>query len=278
MPDNLDCADPACDGLGVCDPMGIFEPAGTLCSDGLFCNGDDSCDGSGFCVSGDTNPCSMPYEVCNEDLDHCDTTCVDIEKSAKVEGDGSFYSEWLCDQVPLRTYDSAEYRLTVTNCGTLDLNNVVVKDFDLGIDYTIGTIATGDEVTLDKDDIPELNVADVCQFGNEFVNTALVYGVGEYGFPVEDDSSVCVVVFSCQPVSAENLPELIIDLEITEQGLEDGLLDKAVQVQEKIDAGKIEDACQQLTEMINQTAGQSHHIDPPEEADLLIEYLQDIQY
>jgi hypothetical protein len=59
--------------------------------------------------------------------------------------------------------------------------------------------------------------------------------------------------------------------------LESGLFDKANAVQEKIDGGKIRPACSQLDAMINQVNGARRHFDPPEDADTLIEYLQNIQ-
>ena len=95
--------------------------------------------------------------------------------------------------------------------------------------------------------------------------------------PLEDATGLDADEDGCID-SADDLPELIeIDLGITEPGLESGLLDKANAVQEKIDGGEIQPACNQLDAMINQVNGQRRHFDPPEDADTLIEYLQNIQ-
>lgn len=75
----------------------------------------------------------------------------------------------------------------------------------------------------------------------------------------------------------EDLPELIIDLGITEPGLESGLLDKANKVQNKIDGGKIRAACNQLDAMINQVNGQRDHFYAEDDADILIEFIENIK-
>jgi hypothetical protein len=78
--------------------------------------------------------------------------------------------------------------------------------------------------------------------------------------------------------SIDDLPGFIeFDLDIPEPGLESGLLGKVGAVQEKIDGGRIRPACNQLDAMINQINGQRRHFDTPEDADTLIEYLQNIQ-
>jgi hypothetical protein len=95
--------------------------------------------------------------------------------------------------------------------------------------------------------------------------------------PLEDSNGFDADEDGCID-SADDLPLLIeSDLGITKPGLASGLLAKANAVQDKIDRGKIRPACNQLDAMINQVNGQRRHFDPREDANTLIEYLQNIQ-
>jgi hypothetical protein len=95
--------------------------------------------------------------------------------------------------------------------------------------------------------------------------------------PLEDATGLDADENGCID-SIGDLPELIeSDLGITNPGLESGLLNKAEAVQKKIYRGKIRPACKQSDAMIHQANGQRRKFDPPEDADTLIEYIQNIQ-
>ncbi|WP_432821234.1 SdrD B-like domain-containing protein [Trichloromonas sp.] len=118
-------------------------------------------------------------------------TCIDIVKEVSVNGGVSWFDANTLESAP-GTNRGAQYRFTVTNCGSADLNNVAVTDPYLGIvDETaifLGTLAAGAELVLTAANYPLLNLpnrcADVPPPGdgepNKF-NKATV--VGEAGLP-----------------------------------------------------------------------------------------------
>ena len=78
------------------------------------------------------------------------------------------------------------YKLIVSNCGTVDLENVTNNDAELGIvDYLVGYLAVGDSIELDRSDIPELNQPERCAESGTFENIA-----GVNGLSVSDGSQV----------------------------------------------------------------------------------------
>ncbi len=90
---------------------------------------------------------------------------------------------------------NAWYRLTVTNTGTADLDNVVVNDAELGIvNYSIGFLAVGDSVTLTSGDISQLYKANRCTTAGTYVNTASAAGVSlEYPYGSVNDSDTATL-------------------------------------------------------------------------------------
>jgi hypothetical protein len=82
--DNLECANPGCDGLGNCIADWINEADGTPCGDGgVECFADDSCDGLGSCTDNGPSPagtvCGNPADSECDNPDSCDGSgvCVD---------------------------------------------------------------------------------------------------------------------------------------------------------------------------------------------------------
>jgi hypothetical protein len=107
--------------------------------------------------------------------------CVDIEKLVSVDGGTTFVDADDCAAAPVADID-ADYRLVVTNCGSLTLNNVTVTDPDLGINLNIGPLAPN-ESRMDTVPAPG-----ICPGGPEIVNTATV--TTDEG--VTDTDSTCV--------------------------------------------------------------------------------------
>ena len=71
----------------------------------------------------------------------------------------------------------AYYRFLVSNVGNVDLVNVVLSDPTLGVVYTIGSLAVGQNTVVDSGVIPNgLFVAQRCSTAGDFVNIADVSG------------------------------------------------------------------------------------------------------
>src|SRR5690606_27724642 len=83
------------------------------------------------------------------------TGAIQIVKEISVDGpDGPWYDDTSPTVAPPA---DAWYRLTVSNVGTADLENVVVNDLTIGIvDYPVGDLLIGEFVVLDQGDIAAL--------------------------------------------------------------------------------------------------------------------------
>jgi hypothetical protein len=90
---------------------------------------------------------------------------------------------------------NAWYRLTVTNTGTTDLDNVVINDAELGIvNYPVGYLAIGDSVVLTSGDISQLYKANRCTVAGTYVNTASASGESlEYPYGSVNDSDTATL-------------------------------------------------------------------------------------
>lgn len=136
-------------------------------------------------------------------LAHSTTPCIELLKKVSVDGGDTFHDADSCDGAPT-SHGIAEYELTVTNCGTVDLFNITIIDPDLGINEVVIDKLPADEVLiLTKKNIEKLLVKDPCGNADEFKNTAYVSGCTEkpdnkctYECPedstVTDKDSACV--------------------------------------------------------------------------------------
>jgi hypothetical protein len=80
------------------------------------------------------------------------------------------------------TADTALYRITVGNIGTVPLFNVLVNDGQLGItDYLVGSLNPGETAVLDSGVIAGLSVENVCSSTGEKTNTASAEGTSAAG-------------------------------------------------------------------------------------------------
>ena len=82
---------------------------------------------------------------------------------------------------------NALYRITVTNTGTADLENVVVDDDTLGVDFLVGDLVAGQIVVLTQDQTPKLDHPGRCQIPGAVTNTARAVGQSvDTGITVSD--------------------------------------------------------------------------------------------
>lgn len=116
------------------------------------------------------------------------------------------------DSAPIEHWPAgAEYRIIVSNTGQVDLENVVVSDANLGlVDYGIGTLAVGDQVTIGAGDAAELLVAEACGESGTVRNTATAAGTAvTSGAPVDDSDDAFLVCVGLPDV--EVTKEISID-------------------------------------------------------------------
>jgi hypothetical protein len=112
-----------------------------------------------------------------DDKEPCDSNY-----DGKCDDDGNCNDDYNCNDDGREPCDSrtkgAMYRIIVTNCGTVDLKDVVITDpILLGQDsYTVGNLAAGDSVILTSKEIPALQTAEQCCEPGEIVNTATATG------------------------------------------------------------------------------------------------------
>lgn len=103
--------------------------------------------------------------------------------------------------VPTVTFPhGAQYRFIVTNVGEVALQNVVVKDPDLGIDYAVpGILAAGSSVTLDSGTLPGLTVATRCDASATITNVVSASGSSVITGDTSTASDTAVLVCTGEP-------------------------------------------------------------------------------
>ncbi len=131
--------------------------------------------------------------------------CIDIEKEVSLSLDNPQWrdADTCSELAPVTSPHGAMYRLIVTNCGDVALNDVLINDPTLGIsNRNIGTLApqgqTGDSKTLTGSDISQLGWDDERCVGTEVINnTASATGTcaDPVGGTKSDQDSAC---WQCQ--------------------------------------------------------------------------------
>jgi hypothetical protein len=148
------------------------------------CDENEHCDYNydGKCDYHDKDYCDSHHYRCDKyDYDHCDydhdgkCDYHDVEIcDSNYDGKCDYHDKETCDSIK----KGAMYRIIVTNCGTVDLTDVVITDPTLlgQNSYTIGNLAAGDSVILTSKEIPALQTAEQCCEPGEIVNTATATG------------------------------------------------------------------------------------------------------
>ncbi|MEJ8569338.1 DUF7467 domain-containing protein, partial [Elongatibacter sediminis] len=124
------------------------------------------------------------------------TPAIQIIKEISVAGAAG---PWFDDTSPqVLPPADAWYRLTVTNVGTADLENVVVNDATLGIaNFAIGDLPIGDSVILGQAEIAALYKQNRCTTSGLVVNTASASG-DSLDFPFESVNDSDNATMDCQ--------------------------------------------------------------------------------
>jgi hypothetical protein len=146
-----------------------------------------------------------PASICNQYLPiqvvfipvPCPNACIDIKKQISVDNGSTWYDADTVDDAPpvVPAPHGALYQLIVSNCGDVDLTEVVINDPTLGIaNVSIpgGNLAHGASITLTSADIPQLQVATACNDEGAFENIATVSGKA-YGTPISASNSAVLL-------------------------------------------------------------------------------------
>ena len=103
---------------------------------------------------------------------------IDILKEISVDGGATWHDANNAGAAPVVDFPhGAEYRITVSNPGPTDLENVVVNDPTLSIaNYPVGALAAGIDAVITSTEIAALSQAQVCATEGPFGNTATADG------------------------------------------------------------------------------------------------------
>ncbi|MGB7451184.1 MAG: M12 family metallo-peptidase, partial [Lysobacterales bacterium] len=123
-----------------------------------------------------------------------------ISKQISVNGGTTWFAADTAGSAPTVDFPSgAQYRVILSNTGSVNLINVSLSDTALGINnYGVGGLAAGTTVTLDSSDITQLNQVQVCNSVTTFTNTASANGesslTGTSVGPVTDSANLnCIM-------------------------------------------------------------------------------------
>lgn len=139
--------------------------------------------------------------------------CIEVLNEVSLDGGSTFFDANASDTGPVsRVTASAEFRIKVTNCGSVDLDNVRVEDQTLGINEVLeGSLSVNETRVLDKDDIPALGlIAPICDSPDEVFTIAGASAESRTGGAPVHDSDPAVVVCAGEPC-IDVLTELSVD-------------------------------------------------------------------
>lgn len=113
-------------------------------------------------------------DICVDD-DPDPGACVDIEKLVSADG-GPFVDADTVDDAPIAPIGAyIAYKLVVENCGDVDLEDLRVIDYDLGIDEVLtDVLAAGDQVVLTREDRGFESMSNQCHYVGAIDNLASV--------------------------------------------------------------------------------------------------------
>lgn len=140
---------------------------------------------------------------------------INIKKEVSVNGGSTFVDANDAGSAPATLVGGdALYRLTVTNTGDTDLENVVINDANLGIvNFGVGNLSVGQIVVLTESEISALDVPGRCSSTGLVTNTASASGNDVIlQIPVNDSDDANVL---CVTESIKVLKEISIDNGVT---------------------------------------------------------------
>lgn len=142
----------------------------------------------------------------------CTTTpSLNVRKQISANGGATWFdADNVVDAPNVFAPHGAEYRFIVENDGTEDLTNVAVTDTTLGINEVIASLPQGGSVTIDKGDVPAMDVAEVCATPGEYPNIVTVSAAGSTGQINDDDPAYLVCIDDGTP-AIELIEEISTD-------------------------------------------------------------------
>jgi len=153
-------------------------------------------------VDGTSEDTGNPVSDSDPAVVRCVEEAIRLLKEVSVDGGNTYFDADDSNTAPSTGLgNGALYRITLTNIGTADLENVIINDATLNIvDFFVGNLDAGQTIVLDEGDIPALSQPDLCEVPGDVVNVATGDAISvETGNPVSDSDSAVV---SCEAAAA----------------------------------------------------------------------------
>ncbi|WP_372530389.1 hypothetical protein [Pontibacterium sp.] len=153
-------------------------------------------------VDGTSEDTGNPVSDSDPAVVRCVEEAIRLLKEVSVDGGNTYFDADDSNTAPSTGLgNGALYRITLTNIGTADLENVIINDATLNIvDFFVGNLVAGQTIVLDEGDIPALSQPDLCEVPGDVVNVATGDAISvETGNPVSDSDSAVV---SCEAAAA----------------------------------------------------------------------------
>jgi hypothetical protein len=106
------------------------------------------------------------------------SACIDITKDISVDGGSTWKTADSQSTAPTAAAPaSADYRITVKNCGSASISDVAINDPKIGIEnYSVGSLSSGASKVFTRKQISALRDSDACTTAGAFFNIATVTG------------------------------------------------------------------------------------------------------